>query len=268
MPDDALSSDEYRQLNRQKSSSALTAGRLFVSHPRLVPHALRAALRGAAGAVRDDPTLGWIISADMVRRVSPGAIMGADWGGLETFIEVFQGSVKDTASALEIGCGGGRVTRRLRPLVAKLDAVDVSQAILDEAKAVCPDANYFTVDGFGDNLPDSRYDVVASHDVFVHFEFDQCARYFYNVARSLRPNGTFVISVYTLDSDAEFDVYKELISSSAGFSARRARRFPSAGYEALLRTFGFEVEERRRTPVSEYSEDQPATHLNLVARKV
>jgi SAM-dependent methyltransferase len=267
MPDDALSHEEHEQLNRLKGSSALTAGRLFVAHPRLVPHALRTAVKGAAVAVRDDPTLGWITTADTVRRVSPGAVMGADWGGLETFVDVFEESVKATDTALEVGCGGGRVTRRIQPLVSQLDAVDVSTAILDEAKAVAPDVNYFTVAGFGDNLPGSRYDAVASHDVFVHFEFDECARYFYNIARALRAKGVFVVSVYTLDSETEVDVYREAISSSQGFSARRARRFPSSAYETLLRAFGFEVTERRRTPSNEYSEDKPATHLNFVARK-
>jgi predicted TPR repeat methyltransferase len=194
--------------------------------------------------------------------------MGADWGGLETFMELFEESVTPTESALEVGCGGGRVTRRIRPLVSKLDAVDVSEAILDEARAVAPDVSDFAVAGFGDNLPEGRYDVVASHDVFVHFELDECARYFYNVSRALRPNGVFVVSVYTLDSDAELEVYRAAISSSSGFSARRARRFPSAAYEALLRTFGFEVSGSRRTPANEYPDEKTATHLNLVARKI
>jgi len=267
MTEDALSHEEHERLQRLKSSSALTAGRLFVSHPRLVPHALRTAVRGAAVAVRDDPTLGWITTADTVRRVSPGAIMGADWGGLDTFVQVFEESIKATDAALEVGCGGGRVTRRIQPLVSQLDAVDVSSAILDEAKAVAPDVNYFTVAGFGDNLPAGRYDAVASHDVFVHFEFDECGRYFYNVSRALRANGVLVVSVYTLDSETEIDVYRGAISSNQGFSARRARRFPSSAYETLLRAFGFEVTERRRTPPNEYSEDMPATHLVLVARK-
>jgi SAM-dependent methyltransferase len=267
MPDDALSHEEQEQLQKLTSSSALTAGRLFATHPRLVPHALRTAMRGAAVAVRDDPTLGWITSADTIRRVSPGAVMGADWGGLETFLSVFEESVKSTDAALEIGCGGGRVTRRLRPLVARLDAVDVSKAILDEARAVAPDVTYFTVAGFGDNLPQGRYDSVASHDVFVHFELDECARYFYNVARALRSKGVFVFSVYTLDSQADIEVYRAAISSSQGFGARRARRFPSSVYETLLGTFGLEVTECRRTPEEEYPEDKPATHLNLVARK-
>ena len=193
--------------------------------------------------------------------------MGADWGGLDTFMNVFEESIKPTEAALEIGCGGGRVTRKIRPLVAKLDAMDVSQAILDEAKAVCPDVNYFIVSGFGDNLLESRYDVVASHDVFVHFELDECARYIYNVSRTLRSGGAFVFSVYTLDLESEIDTYRAAISSSTGFSARRARRFPSVAYETLLRAFGFEVTQRRRTPADEYSEEMPATHLNLVARK-
>jgi SAM-dependent methyltransferase len=268
MSGDGLSHKEQQRLQQLKSSSALTAGRLFLSHPRLVPHALRTAMKGAANAVRDDPTLGWITTADNVRRVSPGAIMGADWGGLETFVNLVRDSIEPSSAALEVGCGGGRVTRRIRALVSQLDAVDVSEAILDEAKAVCPDVNYFVVAGFGDNLPEGRYDAVASHDVFVHFEFDECARYFYNISRALRSKGVFIVSVYTLDSETELDVYRTAISSNSGFNARRARRFPSTAYETLLCSFGFEVTERRRTPVDEYPDEKRATHLNLVARKV
>ena len=91
----------------------------------------------------------------------------------------------------------------------------MSQVILDEARAVAPHVHYFTVTGFGDSLPDDRYDAVASHDVFVHFELDECARYLFNIARTLRPKGVFVFSVYTLDSDAEYEEYRTEISDSA-----------------------------------------------------
>jgi hypothetical protein len=46
--DDALSHEEQEQLHRLKSSSALMAGRGFVSHQRLIPHAVHTAVRGGA----------------------------------------------------------------------------------------------------------------------------------------------------------------------------------------------------------------------------
>ena len=284
VPKDALSTEEIQRINRLTESPALIAGRLFASHPRLIPHALNTALRGAATAVKADPTIGWIMIADRVRRIAPGAVYGAAWGGLEMFVTTFGEHVGKDQAALEVGCGGGRVTRRLLPLVAQLDAVDVSEFILDEARIIAPRAHYFTVAGFGDSLPDERYDAVASHDVFVHFELDECAQYLCNIARTLRPKGVFVFSVYTLDSEAECEEYRTAISNSMrppasdsiaaglrpverGLTARRVRRFPSATYEKLFDTFGFEVIDRRRSRPDEYAGGE-TPHLNFVVRKL
>ena len=279
VPKDSLSYEEIEQLDGETASSALIAGRLMASHPRLIPHAVstaaRGALRGAASAVKDDPTLGWMAAADQVHRIAPGAVFGADWGGLETFVATFERHVGKDHVALEVGCGGGRVTRRLQPLVAELHAADVSQVILDEARAVAPHVHYFTVTGFGDSLPDDRYDAVASHDVFVHFELDECARYLFNIARTLHPKGVFVFSVYTLDGDAEYEEYRTEISDSACLTARRVRRFPSETYEKLLDIFGFAVIDRRRAAPAEYPRLSLAVagggetpHLNFAARKI
>lgn len=278
MQRDALSYDEIQQLDGETASSALLAGRLIASHPRLIPHAVstaaRGAVRGAANAVKADPTLGWMAAADQVHRIAPGAVFGADWGGLETFETTFGENVGKDQVALELGCGGGRVTRRLQPLVAELHAADVSQVILDEARSVAPQVRYFTVTGFGDSLPDDRYGAVASHDVFVHFELDECARYLFNVARTLRPKGLFVFSVYTLDDEAEYEEYRTEISNSERLTARRVRRFPSETYEKLLDIFGFAVIDRRRSAPGEYPRLSLAVagggetpHLNFAARK-
>ncbi len=275
MPKDSLSSEEIQQLDGDTASPALMAGRLIASHPRLIPHAVSTAVKGAATAVKADPTLGWMAAAEKEHRIAPGAVFGAYWGGLETFVTAFGEHVGKDQVALEVGCGGGRVTRRLQPLVAELHATDVSPVILDEARAFAPQVRYFTVTGFGDSLPNDRYDAVASHDVFVHFEFDEFARYLFNIARTLRPKGVFVVSVYTLDSDAEREVYRSEISNSPRLPARRTRRFPSETYEKLLDIFGFEVIDRRRAETAEYPRLSLATpgggetpHLNFVARKV
>jgi SAM-dependent methyltransferase len=265
---DELTLEQQRDLSRLGSSSLMTAGRLLVSRPSLAVHMTKVATRGAAGAVRNDPTLGWLAGLEHIRRVAPGSIMGADWGGLGTFVTAFQNAVPADAVALEIGCGGGRATRVLQPLVSRLYAVDVSTAVTEEARKVEPGARYFVVEGLGENLPDAAYDAVASHDVFVHFELDECARYFFNVRRALRPGGAFVVSVYTLDSDEDRAVYHQrIVDRGAAADARRPRRFRAADYETLFGLFGFAVESSIRTPASEYPEErETSTHLVFVAR--
>lgn len=263
---DQLTNEERGHLARLSSSDLRKVARLFAAQPKLVAHASRIALWGAIAAVRGDPTLGWLANLYHTRRAAPDATFGAEWGAYGSFLEAFRRVAKPTGFGLEIGCGGGRITRHLRPLLANLDAVDVSEAILAEARNHVDDTEFFVVDGFGSNLPSERYDVVASHDVFVHFEYDQCAHYFANIARSLRPAGNFVFSVFTLDNDAEIEGYRQDIAQHADLNARRVRRFPSLTYEALLSIFGFDVVDRARVPFDEYGFNKPDTHLVLTAQ--
>jgi len=264
---DHLTDEERGRLARSSSSDLLKVARLFAAQPKLAGYASRVALRGSIHAVRADPTLGWLANMHHVRSVAPNAVFGAEWGAYETFVEAFRLAAKPTGSGLEIGCGGGRVTQHLRPLVANLDAVDVSAAILAEARNQVSDTRFFVVEGFGANLPSDRYDVVASHDVFVHFEYDECAHYFANIARSLRSAGKFVFSVFTLDNDAEIEGYREEISQHADLNARRVRRFPSTVYEGLLAVFGFDVVDRVRVPSEEYGFNRPDAHLVIIAQR-
>jgi hypothetical protein len=108
---------------------------------------------------------------------------------------------------------------------------------------------------------------VASHDVFVHFEYDECAQYFANIARSLHPAGKFVVSVFTLDNDAEIEGYRRGIAEHPDLNARRVRRFPSTAYEELLAVFGFTVVDRVRVPPDEYGFYKPDTQLVLTAQR-
>lgn len=253
-----------------KSSRVRRALQLFVHQPRLVPYAARVAVTGASGAMRQDATLGWLSSANQVRAVRPDAILGAEWGGLEGFTDALKAAAKPTDSALEIGSGGGRVTRIARPLVAHIDAVDVSNPMLDETRrgtAGLDGIDFWVVDGFGDNLGVRKYDLAFSHDVFVHFEFDEVARYAFRIADALKPGGSFVVSVYTLDDDSEIRVYSDELMSRP-LEPRRARRMPAAAYETIWRAAGFSVEERWRSAPEEYAGEREFTHLSYQLRLI
>jgi SAM-dependent methyltransferase len=223
---------------------------------------------GAIEALKADATLGWLSSANQMRALERDAILGAEWGGMTGFTASLQEVAKRGDEALEIGCGGGRVTRVARPLVAHIDAVDVSEPMLEEAKrgtAGVDGIDFWVVEGFGDNLGSRKYDLALSHDVFVHFEFDEVARYACNVADALKPGGRFVVSVYTLDDENERQQYRmELMRKP--LHPRRARRMPEAAYDTIWETAGFSIEGRRRSHSSEYAGDRSYTHLNYQLR--
>ena len=220
------------------------AGRLIASHPRLIPHTVSTAVKGAATAVKADPTLGvgWRrprrnTGSHQAQSLEP---TGAGSRRSSRRSENMSARIR---LPLKSARGRDRVTRRLQPLVAELHTTDVSPVILDEGRAFAPQVRCFTVTGFGDSLPDGplrpRWQAI---DVFVHFEFDELRGTCSTSPYPPSPRACFVVSVYTLDSDAEREVYRSEISNSPRLPARRTRRFPSETYEKLsMAIFGFEV---------------------------
>jgi SAM-dependent methyltransferase len=239
----------------------------ILRHPRLFAHVAKLGVRGALNTIRSDPTLGWLKSSDKVRAVIPDAILGAEWGGIDTFMALVKQHASSIDRCVEIGCGGGRITHLVRPLVSELVAMDVSLTMLEEARrGGGNDVRYEVVEGFGNNLAAGAYSLAVSHDVFVHFDYDDVGVYLVNLHRSLRPGGRFVVSVYTLDSPAERETYRLQLVPKAGH-ARRIRMLPAAAYEMLFETLGFEVLDAVRTSNNEYAGAKTFGHLNYVLRR-
>ena len=100
------------------------------------------------------------------------------------------------ATVLEIGCGVGRMTRRLSELFGSVVAVDVSEEMLRRCRSnLSADSNvvYQLVDGDG-TLPgvgDAEIDVVFSYITFQHVPSRAAQlRYFEECARVLRVGGS------------------------------------------------------------------------------
>jgi ubiquinone/menaquinone biosynthesis C-methylase UbiE len=69
--------------------------------------------------------------------------------------------------ALDFGCGTGRSTRFLGNLGLEVIGVDISQAMLDQARALDPSGDYYLVRGsiLGEFVPDS-FDVILAAFTF------------------------------------------------------------------------------------------------------
>ena len=249
----------------------LRLSRLLVRQPKLAVHAARTALRGAGAGLRADHTLSWLIHVDTVRQVIPNGGMGATWGGLETFMGLVAKHVERTAHALELGCGGGRVTRHIRPLVGTLVANDVSERILAEARAATTDLapiDFRVTYGLGDDLRDQEFDAVIGHELLMQFDFDELLRFCSNIRRSLKPGGLFIASVYTFDDSGEIAQHMGMIRDH-GAGARspfRVHRMPRRTYEDIFEACGFDIVEAQRSRPEEY-QAKKTPHTNFVLRR-
>ena len=264
---------ESRRIQALAGSSrgSMRLARLLVHQPQLVIHAAKTALRGASAGLRADHTLSWLIHVDTVRQVIPNGGMGATWGGLDTFMSLVAKHVAPTAHALELGCGGGRVTRHIRPLVGTLVANDVSDRILAEARAATVDLapiDFRVTYGLGDDLRDQQFDAVIGHELLMQFDFDELLRFCSNIHRSLKPGGLLIASVYTFDDPGEMAQHMGMIRDH-GAGARspfRVHRMPRRTYQDIFEACGFEVVEVQRSRADEY-QAKKTPHTNFVLRR-
>lgn len=92
--------------------------------------------------------------------------------------------------ALDFGCGAGRSTRFLKTLGYPTEGVDISEAMLLEARRRDPSGTYLQVpDGDLSLIADQRYDRILSAFTFDNVKPESKAPLFRELARLLKPGG-------------------------------------------------------------------------------
>jgi ubiquinone/menaquinone biosynthesis C-methylase UbiE len=150
--------------------------------------------------------------------------------------------------ALELGCGGGRVSVKIAPIVRDLVATDISKAMLAEAReavadfpnTVCQLTDGYTLREFEDD----SFDLVFAVGVMTFFAPNHLLGMLVEIARVLRKGGICVANYMLLDDPQLAHEHVGRVLEDA-----RARR-PRGGVEqaymldsvaALHRIAGLEV---------------------------
>lgn len=137
--------------------------------------------------------------------------LGNEWSKEEVFLSLLQQYARKDARALEIGCGGGRITATAVQLFRHVCAADVSREMLRKCRGSlrAENASYHKLDGFAlGEFSDASIDLVYSHDVFVHFPALQVYPYLIEIKRVLKPGGHGLVSF--LPFVAQFGWFKQL----------------------------------------------------------
>ena len=101
------------------------------------------------------------------------------------------------ANVLDIGCGSGRLLRKVHAYWPEthLLGVDPAQKMLEVARTLTPEAHFYRGSGEALPLEDASVDLALSTISFHHWR-DQAAGV-REVARVLRPGGSFLLADFT-----------------------------------------------------------------------
>jgi predicted TPR repeat methyltransferase len=140
---------------------------------------------------------------------------------LAALLHAHPGPASVLDSALDLGCGTGLCAPLLRPMARRLAGVDLSEKMLDKARA----------SGLYDELAcadivawlegrQAEWELVLAADVLVYF--GELGPLFERVARALRPGGSFAFSVESLAPE---------LDTGTGYAITASNRFAHApGY--------------------------------------
>jgi 2-polyprenyl-3-methyl-5-hydroxy-6-metoxy-1,4-benzoquinol methylase len=146
------------------------------------------------------------------KRLNLGAeTLGEEWGGpafadyiVETLVAAELGPDRDV---LELGCGGGKFSKRLAPRCRSLLVTDISLAMVEHAKeelasaGLSGNAEFRVLSGTDFNgVEDASLDFVFSYDVMLHLQPQNVFSYLVDARRILRDNGVFMLHQINLSS--------------------------------------------------------------------
>lgn len=148
------------------------------------------------------------LEKDPNRREEHIHVLGDEWGTPTDLDEVFRDFFEENLSretvAVEIGVGGGRIAKRVAPLVKTLWAFDIAPAMLAKARqALSGQDNVQLVQLEDTRLPDhlvGQVDFIYSFDVFVHLDLHTLYRYLVDMARVIKPDGRILIHTSNLSA--------------------------------------------------------------------
>lgn len=121
---------------------------------------------------------------------------------------------------LDLGAGTATLSRAIRPFVKHVEACDIDEDVLKEAKRLAEeegrDITFFQHD-MNDPLP-RRYDVIlATLDVFNHAkDFDAFTRAFNHAIDALESGGRLVFDVLKCDYIKRFKDFEETLKTKKG----------------------------------------------------
>ncbi|WP_449243017.1 class I SAM-dependent methyltransferase [Desulfovibrio sp.] len=161
----------------------------------------------------------------------------------------FARDVGDRRPVWEFGCGPGNTCRLLKNLGLEPSGLDLSEGMLEQARAAHPDIVFRAGNMLDLDFPDASLAGIVAFYAIVHFSPEQIARAFHEAFRVLRPGGPFLLAWHVGEGSLRIT---EFLGKAVDVAFIL---FPVDQITDLLRQAGFtrvEVVEREPYPDVEY----------------
>ena len=160
------------------------------------------------------------------------------------WVEALQARLPDGADVLELGCGGGGPATRSLAARHRLVGVDISEAQLERARRLVPQARLVRADVTEVGFEPGSFDAVAALFLFGHVPRAKQQALLERIFGWLRPGGWFLGTLGTAGADDE--VVDDWLGAPMFFAS-----FDEAWNRRALRGAGFVLEDARVVPFEE-----------------
>ena len=164
----------------------------------------------------------------------------SEWGDrvegdpAERFLDELAGRLPDGARVLDLGCGAGRVARRLSGRF-DVTGVDISEEQLRLAPENAPGASFRHGDFTRLDLPGGSFDAVTALYSFVHVPREEHAALLGRIARWLKPGGLFLASLSNVGGPDRTEEWLGVEMFFSGWdAATNGRLVGEAAFELLV----------------------------------
>jgi ubiquinone/menaquinone biosynthesis C-methylase UbiE len=225
--------------------------RVLLRSPGVVPEAIRIGVGAAAEGLWTSTGLKNLLNAERGQQALPDLVPGAAFYSPEQpFLDALLKCLGSEFTALDLGCGSGRIARHVAPQVRRLVCADVSRLMINRARTHLADhsnIDYRLVGGRSlGGLATATFDVVYAHAVFTLFDLVPALGLLDEVCRVLRPGGAAVISFKTIDRPlwAAQALTDTRLAMRRGRGAGRFRPYTTGQLEAMFELVGMPVVDR------------------------
>jgi SAM-dependent methyltransferase len=194
---------------------------------------------------------------------------------LKRFLKIIKKSIRKP-KLLDIGCGNGKYIILAAKEGIDSYGIDISPIAIRKAKKEAAkqkvQASFRVGDALNMPYPKNYFDAAIDFSCFTHFYTKDWNKYFRQVRRILKPNGYFLLSVWSKNSTMLSEVNFDPKTSKSNWSLSKAEGVAGHLYSyyftkkkliSLLKRKGFKIFLIREILLRSYSKIMPGSELRL-----